>query len=404
MKRKLFELRNTREQHLKAAEAAIENGQADVYEKEMEKVSALNVEIERVQACITERDRYSKSVDGEPGMSTFGETPEEQCRAKKLTALISSPRYKELFCKALRVGINPKRPTAGYEDLYKAMTLAGGDPTGSDGGFLVPPDFETRVIELAREMVDISALVNVETVTSPIGWRNVETSAARSRMSTVGEGVKIPLGGTPKFKRIDFACRTYADRIAVSGELMENADGLMEYLAKWFAKKFVATKNGLILDKLSTLEAQAIVGDSDAAKVKALKRVLNKGIPTAASKKAVLLTNQDGYDTIDNWNDEFGRPYLKPDVSGDFERFKNRPVIYGDNDVIESTDGNAPVFVGDLAAAITLFIRSGMRMDITNVGGEAWESFGYEVRVACQMDCHEVDSEAVAKCSIAVEA
>ena len=404
MFRKLLEFKSRREQQLKAAEAAIENGQFDVYEKEMGEVESLNTEIARIQKLCDEKNRFAGGTGENPSMSVREETPEELSRAQKLAKLIGTESYKNLFFKALRDGISPKHPVDGYEDLYKAMTLSGGDPIGADGGFLVPPDFQTRVIELAREMVDLSAHVHVETVTSPVGWRIVELSAARSRMNAVGEGTKVPLGDTPKFKRIDFSCKTYADRIAISGDLMDNADGLMEYLARWFAKKFVATKNGLVLDILNAKELSALGGETDAEKVKAIKRVLNKGIPTAASKKAKLLTNQNGYDALDNLCDEFGRPYLKPDVSGDFDRFKNRPVIYGDNDIIEDIDDSAPLYIGDLEAAITLFIRDGMRMDITNVGGAAWENLGYEIRVACSMDCKEVDEAAVVKCGIAVDA
>ncbi len=404
MKRKLFELRNTREQHLKAAESAIENGDNDGYKAEMEKVKALNARIADVQECIAERDRY-KGAGDQPGMSSLEETPEELDRSKRLVKLIGTDSYKRLFCKALRNGIDPNTPNEAYKDLFKAMTLAGGDPAGSDGGFLAPPDFEARVIELSRELIDLSEHVTVIPVNSATGWRNVEATASHVRMQKLAENEEVGLGASPKFKQIKFNCETYGDFIAVSGELMEDADGLLEYLAQWFAKRYVATKNALILDILNEKEAKPIAGESDDDKVKAIKTVLNKDIPTAASKKATILTNQDGYNEMDNWSNELGIPYLKPDVSGDFEKLKNRPVLYGDNALIESNDdGTAPVYIGDLRSAVALFIRHGIRLAVTNVGGSAWRSHGYEVRATCQMDCHEVDSEAVAKCSIAVEA
>ncbi|MBE6984314.1 MAG: phage major capsid protein [Ruminococcaceae bacterium] len=403
MHRKLLELKNKRDLLIKDAESAIEAGNGDAYDKAMKDVNDLNGEIERINKLLDEKDRFAGASSKAPQMTALeddGEA-EDHSRAKQLKDLIGSKSYKTQFFKALSEGISPKRFNAQYPDLYKAMTLSGGDPVGSDGGFLVPPDFETRVIELAKEMVDLSAYVHVESVTSPIGWRNVETSAARTRMNAVGEGSKIPLGDTPKFKRIDFSCKTYADRIAVSGELMENADGLMEYLAAWFAKKYVATKNALILEKLSALEFKAIEGADDAEKVKAIKAVFNKSLRTAVSKKAIVLTNQNGYDELDNLNDLNGRPYLKPDISGDFDRIKGRQVVYGDNDIIEDiSEGDvtyAPMYIGDLASFVSLFVRNGMRMDVTNVGGEAWENGGYEIRVMCSMDCQQVDETAVVK-------
>ena len=405
LNRMLLELKAKREQQLKAAEAAIENRQADQYKKAMDEVSESNTEIERIQKLLDEQNRFSGGSASTPGMSAHEETPEEQSRSKQLKALISTPQYKSLFCKALCNGIPSAKLTPGYENLYKAMTLAGGDPVGSDGGFLAPPDFETRVIELARDMVDLSEYVTVIPVNSANGWRNVEESTGRTRMQKLAEDETAALGNGPKFKQIKFNCETYGDFIAVSGELMEDADGLMEYLAVWFAKRFVVTKNVLILDILDKKEVKAIEGETDTEKVKAIKTVLNKGIPTAASKKAIILTNQDGYNEMDCWSNELGIPYLKPDVSGDGERLKNRPIVYGDNDLIESgEDGTAPIYIGDLRAAVALIVRHGIRLAVTNVGGDAWRKHGFEVRATCQMDCQEVDSAAVVKRSIAVEA
>ncbi len=405
--RKLLELKAKRDQQLKAAETAIENGQGELYEKSMAEVNASNAEIERVQKLLDEQNRFSGASDAAPGMSVGvgdEDIAEDDARAKKLSALISTKSYRNTFLKALRDGISPKRYNAEYSDLYKAMTLAGGDPAGSDGGFLAPPDFQTRVIELAKEMTDLSTYAHVESVGSHTGWRVVELAASRTAMNAVGEGAKIPLGDTPKFKRIDFSCKTYADRIAISGELMEDADGLMEYLARWFAAKYVATKNSLILERLNALELGALEGDSDVEKVKAIKGVLNKELRSAVSKQSIILTNQSGYDELDNLSDEFGRPYLKPDISGDFDRLKGRPVVYGDNDVIEDieTEGTnySPLYIGHLASFVSLFVRNGMRMDVTSVGGDAWENGGYEIRVMCSMDCRTIDESAMVKCGL----
>lgn len=403
-KRKLLELKSQREDLLKQADEAIVKKDKAAYADAHDKIKAINDDIKMLEDQIAERERYA-GITEQPKLTKGAQDAAEQSRAQKLAAIIKTDAYRAQFFKALRNSINPHELTEGYEDLYKAMTLAGGDPAGSDGGFLAPPDFDTRVIELARDMLDLSEYVNVIPVNSATGWRIVEMSAERTAMQKIGEMVKAEPGKNPKFKRIDFNCETYGDYIPVSGELMDDADGLMEYLAQWFAKKFVATKNALILGVLNKKEAKVIEGESDGDKVKAIKTVLNKGIPTAASKKAIILTNQDGYNEMDNWANELGIPYLKPDVSGDFERLKNRPVIYGDNDVIESADENvAPVFIGDPRSAVALFIRNGMRIGVTNVGGDAWRNHGYEVRASCQMDCHEVDSAAVAKCTIAVEA
>lgn len=400
LKKKLYELKNSRQLQLDAAKAALDSGDGAAYDAAMAQVKTYNTDIDKVEKLLTEQDRTFGTGNGNPGMiEGAGEgDPEENI---ELSKLLSSESYKKTFHQALKDGVSPKRFTKGYEPLYKAMTMSGGDPVGSEGGFLVPIDFETRVIELAKDLVDLSSHAHVENVISPIGWRVVELSAARTRMNAVGEGQPIPKGDGPKFKRVDFSCKSYSDRIPISGELMENADSLMDYLAEWFAAKFVATKNGLILDELEKLEFKTVAGETGAEKIAAIKSILNKDLRTAVSKKAVLITNQNGYDDMDNMVDDNGRAFLKPDVSGDFDRFKNRPVVSADSDVIEDiTEGGetyAPLYVGDLASFISLFIRKGMRMDVTNVGGEAWANGGYEVRVMCQMDAKTVDETAMVK-------
>lgn len=406
MFKKLLALKEQRNQALAKAKEALLAGEADAHTDAMNKIDDLNKQIENVSKLLDEERRTFShgAVDAAvPGTAPGTECsdPSEVTRAEELRKMLSSDSYKRSFFKALAAGVSSKRYNPEYADLYKALTISGGDPVGSEGGFLVPVDFETRVIKLAKEMVDLSAYANVQPVSAPTGWRTVELSAARSRMTAPGEGKPIPAGEGPRFKRVDFACKTYSERIPISGELMEDADALMDYVAEWFAAKLVATKNGLILDKLNALEFEAIAGADDAAKIKGIKSVLNKGLRTAVSKKAILLTNQNGYDDMDLMADGNGRPFLKPDVSGDFDRFKNRPVVYGDNDVIEDiVDGDQtydPLYIGDLASFVTLFIRRGMRMDVTNVGGDAWENGGYEVRVMCSMDAQTVDETAMVK-------
>lgn len=63
MKRKLIELSDQRNQHLQAAEAALEANNSAGYDSEMEKVSNLNDEISRVQSLLAEQARR---VDAEP--------------------------------------------------------------------------------------------------------------------------------------------------------------------------------------------------------------------------------------------------------------------------------------------------------------------------------------------------
>lgn len=85
------------------------------------------------------------------------------------------------------------------------------------------------------------------------------------------------------------------------------------YLATWrtwFARKQVLTENALLRSKLETLTATSIPATGDA--IAGLKSVLNKALDPAISLNAAILTNQDGFDYLDQLVDDMGRPMLQP--------------------------------------------------------------------------------------------
>lgn len=406
MKRKVLELKHDRATLLEAAEKALASGDKTAYDTAMKDIAVKNGEIADIEKLLGEKERFTQLQRAETphGVPNPQERQEDAARTKQLHDLRKSNEYVRSFCKAIRNRARVDDYREEFAPLYKAMTLDGGTVSGEDGGFLVPIDFDTRVQMLAKDYFDLSTLVHVETVSVDAGWRNVETSAARTKLPKIAEGAAIGKDAQPKFKRIEFNCDKYGDRIAISGELMEDADGLMNYLAAWWTPKYILTKNALILSLLADkLTFTAFAGSTDAAKVKEIKSVLNKGLNTAHSRNATLLTNAVGYDEMDNWNDAQGRPLLVPDLSGDFSRFKGRAVRYADVDEIpnittgtgDSAKTYAPLYIGNFSAFASLFLRSGLRIDATSIGGDAWATAGTEIRAICRMAAQAVDTDAV---------
>ncbi len=113
---------------------------------------------------------------------------------------------------------------------------------------------------------------------------------------------------------------------------------------------------------------------------------------------AVLLTNQDGYAEMDGWEDKNGRSLLVPNPADpSVYRLNGRQVVYGDNDLIPSADSGVPVYVGKFQALGTLFIRKGLEMAATDIGGDAWATDSYELRGLCRMDAVAMDNSAAFK-------
>ena len=186
----------------------------------------------------------------------------------------------------------------------------------------------------------------------------------------------------------------------VSAELLEdNTAGLLQYLAGWFGPKYILTKNTLLLSLLTGLETEvALTAGSEA---KELRKALITKLNTAHSMAATLLTNQNGYAEMDGWEDANKRSLLVPNPADpNVYRLSGRRVVYGDNDLIPDETTKHPIYVGNFKALGTLFVRKGIEMAATDVGGDAWATDSYEIRALCRLDAVAMDKAAAFKATI----
>lgn len=409
-------LKNKRKQAVDALEearvakqAAKATGDADAIKKASEAfdakkavVMAFNDEIEDAETIIAEKGRFDDGDSHFVGLQQKKQKEAEDLRGRAaMDKIRGDNEYMKAFQKALNTHQTPEsaRAQEEYNPLTKALTITGGTTVGEDGGFLVPLDFDKKIIQETKDFFDIAALCNHEMVTTNSGWRAVEVAGQRTKLPKVDEMATIGKNNQPKFRQATYTLRQYGDRLPVSNQLIQDVEYLMTYLAGWFGPKLVLTRNDLILTLLQALDFTAQTASTDAAKVKAIKSILNKGLNTAHSRGAVLLTNQNVYDEMDGWAETSGKPLLVPDITGDFNRFKGRPVHYADNDEIgvitkESVDYD-PLYIGNLRAFATLFDRGVLEMASTNVGGDAWATNSTEIRVICRLDAQMIDSTAV---------
>lgn len=403
----LLEAKDTRAKKLAEGKELLAKKDFAAHKTLMEEVGKMNPEIEASEKQLAEEGRFA---DGDEKLKALAlqkqKQKEEEGVEKSVDAIRSEPEYARTWSKALREGMTVKksRSVEGYGILHKALTVSGGTTAGEDGGFLVPKDFDNAIITETKDYVDLSTLFNVEPVNSYSGWRAVETAGQRTKLPLVGENTAIGKANQPKFTKVDYTVKKYGDRLVVSSELMEdNTAALIQYLAQWFGPKYILTKNDLLLTILNSLTFTAQTATTDKDKVKAIKHVLNTKLNTAYSRGAVLLTNQNVYDEMDNWVDGQNRPMLVPDVSGEFDKFKGRRLVYADNDLIGTksvtvetvTTVYDPLYIGNFKAAATLFLRKAMEVAATDVGGDAWANDAYELRCLCRMDAEQVDSSSV---------
>ena len=345
LKTKRNDLLQQRADALESATKKYTSGDMTGYNADMETVKGYNTQLETLNSLISEKEK----AFGEDLFSGSGDPGQRSAKAgvSLVDTIRGTEKYANAWLESVRKGISPDKgagiqsiaPLYEAERAMKALSIGGGDTPGEDGGFLVPIDFETRVNELMKEYVDLSALVTVERVNVNDGWRVYDTTGTRTALTKVDELGKINPGKQPSFKRIPYHCSKYADKLIISNELMSDANSLISYLSGWWAPKFIMTKNAMILALLNALPFTALAGDTDAKQIKAMKTLLNTGLNTAHAKRATILTNFFGYNAMDNWADSDGKPILVPDPkSNDFSRFKGRPVQYADADLIPAVN------------------------------------------------------------------
>lgn len=75
--------------------------------------------------------------------------------------------------------------------------------------------------------------------------------------------------------------------------------------------------------------------------------------------------------------------------------------VEGKADTVKTT---IPLYVGKFDRLGTLFVRKGIELATTNVGGDAWATDSTELRAICRMGASLVDKTAAFKATIAVAA
>ena len=409
MKSKLHDLKQNRADMMdEAIKLYSADGDQTAYREKMAAVEAAGSQIERLIADISELEKDFSGSDFTPAADDHA----EKLGKTLLDSIRKSEKYAEAWLKHIANGVNPDKvgsnsmyaPLVDGANAAKALTICGGATPGEDGGFLVPLDFDLKVIEMAKDYIDLSDLVTVVNVNSNSGWRNADATGLRTKLPKISELGKINPNQQPEFKRIDFACEKYGDILPVSNELMADAQGLMDYLAGWWTPKYIQTKNALILSLLDALVMNPITGATDAAQIKALKKLINTGFNTAIGRRLAIVTNQSGFDAMDNWVDTTGRAMLTPDPADpNFSRFKGKAIRVGDDDLLPAVESSVsgakksynPLYVGDFKSFAMLFLRQGVRIKSTDVGGDAFETDSIKIRATCRMDCQMVNPDAV---------
>lgn len=401
----LYEIKNKRAALLTECNELLTKKDLAGHKAKMAEVDKLNDEIVAAEKQLAEEGRFASDDEAAKAhLEQKRRDLEDAAKQKSKDEIRGSNEYARAFAKAMRIGATIKsgQSVEDLKPLYKAMTEGGGNPVGTDGGFLVPIDVDHRIQLLEKEFLDLSRYFHTENVTTNTGWRVIEIGHGK-KLPKVSEMGSIPKSDQPSFRRVDFSCEKYGDRVAISDELLaDNAAGLLNYVVDWFGPKYILTKNALLIPYLEDLQVVALTQGKEASD---LKKALIKKLNVAQSRGAYILTNQSGFAEMGDWQDKNGRSLLVPNPADEeVKRFQGRTVVYGDDEDLPLEDEKAPLYAGKFSRVASLFVRKGIELATTNVGGDAWATDSMELRALCRLGSALLDSTAAFKALISIGA
>lgn len=329
MKRKLYELKNSRALALKAAEQALAVGDNAAYEAKMAEVEAANKQIENVEKLLGEQGRYAQ----EPNVP--GAEPANKS-GSGFTALLKMLRGQNL--------------AEGESQLMRKALISGTDAASGEN-YLVPEDVKTEIREMRKSYVSAKELVNVIPVDTLSG-STVFESGMPAGLTDFDDGDAIADETNPTFVQKKWTIGWRGKLIAISRILGNASAGLKAYLNRWFVRSAIITENKKIF---TTLKAGYKSGTPKAvAGWEALKASIAKDLDPSCLIDGVIVTNQSGFACLDAEMDGNGRPILQPDPSEPTRKlFQGLPVkVFPDAQLANIDATHFPVIYGDTKAGV----------------------------------------------------
>lgn len=263
---KILELREKRAKAWDAAKAFLDTKRSgdgllsaedtNAYDKMENDVVALGKEIDRLerQAAIdAELSRpTSNPITNKP---STGDGDEKTGRA--------AAEYKKAFWNAMRT----KTPRA---EVLNSLSIG----TDSEGGYLVPDEFERTLVKALEDENIIRTLAHV--ITSSSGDKKIPVVASNGAASWVDEGAAIP-ESDDAFGQVNLGAHKLATMLKISEELLnDSAFNLEQYAAKEFGRR------------IGRAEEQAFIDGNGTGRPTGFLTAAQVGV-TAASATAITL-------------------------------------------------------------------------------------------------------------------
>ena len=255
--------------------------------------------------------------------------------------------------------------------LNTAGTPGQVEATPAKGGYLVPEEQISQLMEFRRAYTQLKNYCSVRTANSNSG--KFPTIGAETGTLTNFDELNSLNKRDINFGQLTYTIDSYGDIIPVSRELLQDADiNLMDVIGQRFARMAVNTENAQIVTQLGTLTATSV------STYKNLMKALNVDLDPAFYANAKIFTNQDGFQWMSELEDAQNRPLLVPDVAAaDTYRFRGKEVVVVSNSVLTNTTTGSgasatttiPMYIGSMSDYLAFFERKGVEVMASDEAG-----------------------------------
>ena len=240
-----------------------------------------------------------------------------------------------------------------------------------DGGYAVPQDIVTKIIQLREARESLLNEVRVIPVTARSGRRTIKKRGQHQGFATVAEAAKLGRAATPQFAVLEYELEKRGGYLPVTNELLHDSDSnIAAIVEEWLADEARVTANREILAVIQAKQAQDL---------KDLDGILAAwvGLGSAFRATSSLITNDDGLLWLSTLKDGDGRYLLAPNPADPHQLRLCAgphvlPVRTYDNSTIPTGEGKIPMILGDLKEGVAYWDRQSFSLLVSNtasVGG-----------------------------------
>lgn len=314
-------------------------------------------EIEQMKQAIQVQEALEE--DEEDGFTGGNPTPVNKVSEKDITKIMNRAFNKTL----LGVRLTEEEMKYMPEVVDAAGTPGQVGATPEKGGYLLREEQFNRLMEFRRGLVSLKQYCEVITVKSRSS--SIPTIKDDTSELVNFEELNEMNQSDIDFGSIPYQIADYGDIIPVSRTLTADTDfDLVGIIGRRFEKKGVRTENTKILTLLKTITAKAITD------YKGIKSTLNKDLDPDLLEGSIILTNQDGFDYLDNIVLENGLPLLQPVLTDKTKKqLSGYEIVVLSNAQLATTASKIPYFVGNIYEFVKFFDRQQVTVELSTHAG-----------------------------------